>query len=121
MWLWYRPVLLKSSDGDLPMGADPLVGAACNLSAADLRERLAAWRALRDEAVAIDAADDAMRLRFGAEQPMTEVARLVGLESACCPFYRFTIRVEGAHRSLEVDAGPGRLPAVRALLGLADA
>ena len=114
-------MLLKSSDGDLPMAADPLVGAACNLSAADLRERLAAWRALRDEALAVDADDDAIRLRFGADQPMTEVARLVGLESVCCPFYRFTIRFEGGSRSLEMDAGPGRLPAVRALLGLADA
>ena len=103
------------------MAADPMVGAACNLSAEDLRERLAAWRALRDEAVAVDATGDAMRLRFGVEQPMTDVARLVGLESECCPFYHFTIRVEGAHRSLEVDAGPGRLPAVRALLGLPDA
>jgi hypothetical protein len=103
------------------MAADPLVGAACNLSAADLRERLAAWRALRDEALAVDADDDAIRLRFGADQPMTEVARLVGLESDCCPFYRFTIRIEGGSRSLEVDAGPGRLPAVRALLGLPDA
>ena len=120
MWLWDRPVLLKASDGQLPMVVDPLVGAACNLSAADLRERLAAWRGLHDEAVAVEATDDAIRLRFGADQPMTEVGRLVGLEAECCPFYRFTIRVEGANRSLEVDAGPGRLPAVRALLGLAE-
>jgi hypothetical protein len=100
------------------MAADPLVGAACSLGAEDLRERLVAWRTLRDGALAVEVADDAMVLRFSDDEPMTEVARLVALESSCCPFYRFTLRVEGANRLLEVDAGPGRLPAVRALLGL---
>jgi hypothetical protein len=100
------------------MAADPLVGAACSLGAEDLRERLAAWRILRDDAMAIETDDDAIRMRFAIDRPMTEVARLVALETACCPFYRFTIRVDGGNRLLEVDAGPGRLPAVRALLGL---
>ncbi len=99
------------------MAPDPLVGAACSLSAEDLRERLLAWRALRDDAVAIEAAEDAIRLSFSDDQSLTEVARLVALESDCCPFYGFTIRVDGPSRILEVDAGPGRLPAVRALLG----
>jgi hypothetical protein len=66
----------------------------------------------------VEAVDDRIRLRFPADHPLAEVTRLVGLESECCPFYRFTIRVDGARRALEVDAGPGRLPAVRALLGL---
>jgi len=113
----HRRLLLKASVV-LPMAADPMVGAACSLGAEDLRERLAAWRGLRKSALAIEAADDAIRLTFSVDQSMTQVARLVALESACCPFYRFTIRVDGANRLLEVDAGPGRLPAVRALLGL---
>jgi hypothetical protein len=100
------------------MAADPMVGAACSLGAEDLRERLAAWHGLTDTALAIEAADDAIRLTFSVDQPMTEVARLVALESGCCPFYRFTIRVAGANRALEVDAGPGGMPAVRALLGI---
>ena len=100
------------------MAADPMVGAACSLDADDARERLAAWRDLRDDALNIDVAGDAIRLNFAVDHPLTEVARLVALESACCPFYRFTIRVFGANRVLEVDAGRGRLPAVRALLGL---
>jgi MerR family copper efflux transcriptional regulator len=111
-------VLLNDTIVELPVARDLLIGAACNLGAADLRERLAAWHALRDEAVSIDALDDAIRLRFPEDHPLTEMTRLVDLESECCPFYRFTIRVAGADRALEVDAGQGRLPAVRALLGL---
>jgi len=103
---------------ELPMAADPMVDAACSLDADDLRERLSAWRILRDDALTIDVAGDAIRLSFAVDHPLTEVARLVALESACCPFYRFTIRVVGANRLLEVDAGPGRQPAARALLGL---
>jgi hypothetical protein len=111
-------VLLNEALVELPMARDQLIGVACNLGAADLRERLVAWQALRDDALAIEDFGDGIRLRFPAGHPLTEVTRLVGLESECCPFYRFAIRVDGAHRALEVDAGPGRLPAVQALLGL---
>jgi hypothetical protein len=100
------------------MAADPMVGAACSLDTDDLRERLAAWRVLRDDALTIDVAGDAVRISFPVDHPLTEVARLVALESACCPFYRFTIQVSGSNRALEVDAGRSGLPAVRALLGL---
>ena len=95
-----------------------MVGAACSLDAHDLRERLAAWRGLRESALAIEVADDAIRLTFAVDQPVAEVAHLVALESECCPFYRFTIQVDGANRVLEVDARPDGMPAVRALLGL---
>jgi hypothetical protein len=103
---------------ELPPASDPMVGAACSLGAEDLRDRLVAWRALRDDALRIEAFDDAIRLSFAVDQPITEVARLVALESECCPFYRFTIWVDAARRELEVDAGPDRLPAVLALFGL---
>src|ERR671918_502728 len=95
-----------------------MVGAACSLGTEDRRKRLAAWRAVRDDALAIETVDDAIRLRLPSDYPIAEVARLIGLESECCPFYRFTISVDGAVRMLAVDAGPGRLPAVSALLGL---
>jgi MerR family copper efflux transcriptional regulator len=98
--------------------ADPMFGAACSLGAEERRARTAAWRAVRDDALAIETVDDAIRLRLPLDYPIAEVARLVGLESECCPFFRFTIAVDGTVRVLDVDAGPGRLPAVSALLGL---
>ena len=103
---------------ELPIATDRLIGASCSLDAAELRRRLADWRLLVDRSLEVDIADDSVRLRLRADQALDEVSRLVTLESACCPFYRFTIRVEGPDRALEIDAGPGGAPAVRALLGL---
>ena len=103
----------------LPLAGDALVGASCTLNAADLRQRLAEWRQLRNRAQTIErASDGAYRLRFAPDEPMDAIARLVALESECCAFYRFTIGVGGSHRELTVDAGPGGAPAVHALLGL---
>ncbi|MBA3740269.1 MAG: MerR family DNA-binding transcriptional regulator [Chloroflexi bacterium] len=97
---------------------DRMVGACCKLGAADLPERLADWRRLRDRATSIEERASAVRLTFSSEVPMEEVARLVELESACCTFYRFTMEVDGEARSMTVDAGPNGTPAVRGLLGL---
>ena len=100
------------------MATDRLVGASCSLDAAELRGRLAEWRVLIDRSVRVDATGESVRLRLRADEALEDVARLVTLESACCPFYRFTIHVDGPDRELEIDAGPGGASAVRALLGL---
>jgi hypothetical protein len=105
----------------LPMATDSLIGASCTLSAADLRERVAEWRRLRDRSRAVERmADGTTRLRFAEDEAMDAVARLVALESECCAFYRFTIRIEGPDRELTIDAGPGRAAAVDGLLGVGD-
>jgi hypothetical protein len=49
---------------------------------------------------------------------MSAVADLISRESECCPFYTFTLQVDGASRRLEISAGPGGELAVRGLLGL---
>jgi hypothetical protein len=95
-----------------------LIGAACTLDAAGLRERLAAWRELRTRAVSVDEIPGGIRLALPGDGPLEEVMRLVEAESECCPFYRFTVTVAGPDRWLEIDAGTGAAPAVRALLGL---
>ena len=97
---------------------ESLIGAACTLDAAGLRERLAAWRELRTRAVAVDDVPGGIRLGLPSDEPMEEVMRLVAAESECCAFYRFAITVIGADRSLEIGAGSDGAPAVRALLGL---
>ena len=98
---------------------DRLIGAACTLSDEDLRERVAEWRALRDRATAIEDLEGGVGLTLAAEEPIVGVAGLVARESECCPFYTFALRVDGPGRRLEVTAGQGGEPAVRALLGLA--
>ena len=97
---------------------DSLVGASCSLSDEDVRVRLREWAALRDRAVAVDAIPGGVSLRLADAEPLDAVASLVTRESECCPFYTFSIEVEGPTRRLVVAAGPTGEPAVRALLSL---
>lgn len=100
------------------MATEARVGACCTLGTAELRERLTAWRNLRDRAEQIEQLENGVRLQLLADEPMDALAHLVALESECCAFYRFTIEIAGTSRVLAVDAGPGGGEAVAALLGI---
>jgi hypothetical protein len=95
-----------------------VIGASCTLEDADIPARIAEWASLRDRATDVRPILGGMALRFAEKEPMHTVADLVARESACCAFYRFTLRVEGEARELEISAGEGREAAVQALLGL---
>jgi DNA-binding transcriptional MerR regulator len=101
-----------------PVAPERLIGASCTLSSEEMRERLAEWRGVRDRATAIESGSKGARLAFHPAEPVAPIADLVGRESECCAFYTFTLRVDGPARELEISAGAGGLPAVRALLGL---
>lgn len=111
-----QPVAQPGSE--LPVATEGIVGAACTLDTAQLRERLREWRGLRDRATLVEAMPGGVRLAFSADEPIAAVADLVALESECCAFYTFTLRIDGPSRQLEISAGSGGEPAVRALLGL---
>ena len=83
-----------------------------------MRERLAEWRGLRDRATAIEQVRGGARLSFAAAEPVALIADLVSRESECCAYYTFSLRVDGPTRELDISAGPGGEPAVRALIGL---
>jgi MerR family copper efflux transcriptional regulator len=106
------------SGPELPIVCARLIGAACTLGTEELRQRVDEWRALRDRATAIDEIEGGARLTFNPDEPMEAVANLVSLESECCSFYTFTLQIDGPARRLEISAGTGGEPAVRALLGL---
>ncbi len=55
-----RPVQAQT---DVPMVSERMIGASCALSATDLRQRLADWRALRDRAGRADTGRRALDLR----------------------------------------------------------
>ena len=112
------PEAARSFGSKLPMASGRLVGAACSLTSADMRERLAEWRDFRDRASAIEAIDGGARLTLDSAEPMGPIADLVTRESECCAFYTFTLRIDGPIRQMDVSAGAGGEPAVRALLGL---
>lgn len=102
----------------LPLASERLIGAACTLGTDEMRERLRAWRDIRDRAVSIERIRGGARLVLGHDQQMSSIAELMTLESDCCPFYTFTLQVDGPERQLEITAGAGGEPAVTALLGL---
>jgi MerR family transcriptional regulator, copper efflux regulator len=101
-----------------PLVGERLIGASCSLGAAEMKERLASWRALRDRATDVQPITGGVRLGLAPDEGLDEVARLVALESACCAFYDFALRVGGTSRELKISAGPDGTAAVHALLGL---
>lgn len=102
----------------LPIASERLIGAACTLGTNEMRERLRAWRDVRDRALSIEPIRGGARLALGPDQPMGAIAELMSLESECCPFYTFILLVDGPMRQLEITAGAIGEPAVVALLGL---
>jgi hypothetical protein len=99
-------------------GGEPALHAACTLDADEVPARLAEWRALRERASDVRHSDGAAIITLAADEPLPALAELINRESACCGFYRFTVRVAGDSRELEIDAGPDGRVAVAALLSL---
>lgn len=100
------------------MASERLIGAACTLDSESLRERLREWRGLRDRLTAIEPIPGGARLVLDEAESVAHVADLVSRESDCCPFYRFTLRIDGPTRHLDISAGSGGEPAVLSLIGV---
>lgn len=100
---------------------DRLQGACCTLDAGEMPARLKEWSDLRDRSMGIKLIDGGVALNLATSESISQVADLVARESECCPFYTFTIRVDGPARELRITAGEGRAIAVQALLGVAPA
>lgn len=109
---------VSATGSELPIANERLIGAACSLNSDEMRERLAEWRSLRDRATAIEPLPGGARLAFDAAEPVAPIADLLARESECCSFYTFTLRVGGPVPQLDISAGAGGEPAVRALVGL---
>ena len=102
----------------MPTVPDRLVGAACTLNSAEMRERLAEWRGLRDRSEAFETLAGGFRLVLDPSESVAAVADLIARESECCSFYTFILSIDGPKRRLDVSAGPGGGEAVRAVLGI---
>lgn len=97
---------------------DELLSAACTLGPGAMKARLADWIALRDRCTNVRHTPAGAVLTLAPDESVGGVARLMALESECCGFYRFSLRVTGATRELEIDAGQNGRPAVEALLSI---
>jgi MerR family copper efflux transcriptional regulator len=91
---------------------------ACTLDVAAVPARLDDWRTILAHAVArSSAADGALRIEFGREVVLTELAALVEAEQRCCSFLSFTLIADQAGTALEVRAPEDARDVVLALFG----
>ena len=100
---------------------------ACTLSAGDMSTRLDEWTALLADkqdllqgVTARRALDDGgLRLEFGPNTEVTEIARLAAAEQACCRFFSFALVIDNRGTALEVQAAADAQPVLVALFGAA--
>src|SRR5207249_4257522 len=90
---------------------------ACTLGAADIPGRMAAWRTALATVVAREPIEDGVRLQFGPNTVIGELAELAAAEQDCCMFFRFTLTIDTRGIALEVTAPPQAVDAVHTLFG----
>lgn len=122
-----EPVLLTAKPADThgdAAGDEPPI--ACTLGAGEMAGRLQAWNALladkRDLLQGVTARvplDDGLRLEFGPNADVTEIARLAAAEQGCCRFFRFALVLDQRGIALEVHAPPDGQAVLSALFGAA--
>jgi MerR family transcriptional regulator, copper efflux regulator len=93
-------------NGELPVAqltaAEPIV--ACTLDTEEIDDRISAWQAVLAHVSDRAALADGIRLTFGPEIDLAEVARLARAEWSCCSFFRFSLTIDDRGTSLEVRA-----------------
>lgn len=91
---------------------------ACTLDAGALPDRLADWRTLLDGVRSRAATTDgALRVEFGDDVRVADVAELVAAEQHCCAFFSFAITVDQDGVGLEVRTPAGADNIVASLFG----
>jgi hypothetical protein len=81
---------------------------ACTLEPGAMPERLADWNAVLDRATTrVATADGGLRIEFGDDVDLGELARLIRAEQHCCAFFSFAISVDHRGSALEVRAPEG--------------
>lgn len=97
---------------------------ACSLGAGDIAARLDEWSALLAEeqdvlrgVISRHALDDGLRLQFGRNTDVAEIARLATAEHGCCRFFTFALTIDDRGIGLEVHAPADARPVLTALFG----
>lgn len=96
------------------------VAIACTLEPGSIPARLTAWKTVLDRAQARSAtADGGLRIEFGHDIDLGELAGLVAAEQHCCAFFSFALTVDHTGTALEVRAPDGAADIVAELFGRA--
>jgi DNA-binding transcriptional MerR regulator len=116
--------LITKGDATPTNGDVDEVPVACTLDAGEVSTRVDEWRALLADkqellqgVTARRGLDDGLRLEFGANTDITEVARLAAAEQGCCRFFTFDLVIDSRGIALEVHAPPDGQSVLTALFG----
>ena len=92
---------------------------ACSLAGSDVQARIGEWQALLAEVDHREAITDGLRLVFTQPAPLGEITRLAAIEHDCCPFFGFTVTIDGRGIALEVTAPPDGHVVLASVFGVA--
>lgn len=84
-----------------------------------MARRIADWQDVTRRVAHREPLEGGVRLVFGVEPPLSEIARLAAAEYACCPFFGFAITVDSRGTALEVTAPSDGVELVAAAFGVA--
>lgn len=110
------PVAVQFRVRSVPGDAVPI---ACSLNGGDMAQRLADWQVVTETVVRREPLTGGVRLVFGPDAPLGEIARLAAAEYECCPFFCFALTVDVRGTALEVTAPPDGAELVAAAFGTA--
>jgi MerR family transcriptional regulator, copper efflux regulator len=79
---------------------------ACSLGADDIDTRLAEWQEVLRHVVERRGIPGGVRLGFGPQAPVAEIALLAAAEHGCCRVFSFAMTVDGRGIALEITAPP---------------
>ena len=85
---------------------DDAVPIACSLSGSDMATRVQDWQRLLDTVTSRLPVAGGLRLEFDDRTRIGEIAQLVEVEQACCPFFSFALIVDQQGVALEVTTPP---------------
>lgn len=120
------PLIVEPDTDTSAAAAD--VPVACTLGAGEMATRLDEWNELLADRHELlkgvthrDALDGGgLRLVFGPNTDVAEIARLATAEQGCCRFFDFALTIDSRGVALEVRAPDDAEPVVAALFGVAD-
>lgn len=77
---------------------------ACSLPGGEIGHRVEEWRAVLDHVTERLPIAGGVRLVLGPSASVVDVARLAAAEQSCCPFFAFTLTIDGRGTTLTVTA-----------------
>jgi DNA-binding transcriptional MerR regulator len=105
-------VLLASPPSETPI--------ACTLQPGAMPERIVDWQSVLASARERSTTPDGrLRVEFGRNVDLAELARLVEAEQQCCTFFSFALTIDGRGIALEVGAPEGAAEVVDTVFGKA--